>query len=138
MISRKFLLVISLLLSFGFIASAQQDSIPLSTVIQKTAKFQSSYPIEKVYLHLDKPYYAIGDEIWFKAYVTAGPRHQLSALSKVLNVELINDNDSIKRAFKIPLTLGLGWGDIKLTDSLKEGNYRIRAYTNWMRNAGDE
>ena len=39
---------------------------------------------------------------------------------------------------KLPVISGLTWGDFALTDSLKEGNYRIRAYTNWMRNAGDE
>jgi hypothetical protein len=51
---------------------------------------------------------------------------------------LINDKDSIKKSLKIPLELGLTWGDFALTDSLREGNYRIRAYTTWMRNFGEE
>ncbi|WP_432710547.1 TonB-dependent receptor plug domain-containing protein, partial [Pedobacter sp.] len=33
---------------------------------------------------------------------------------------------------------GVTWGDINLPDTLAEGNYRIRAYTQWMRNAGPE
>lgn len=33
---------------------------------------------------------------------------------------------------------GITWGDFKLPDTLSEGNYRIRAYTQWMRNAGPE
>ncbi|MGY0039868.1 hypothetical protein [Pedobacter sp. NJ-S-72] len=32
----------------------------------------------------------------------------------------------------------MSWGDFKLTDTLPEGNYRIRAYTQWMRNAGPD
>lgn len=87
---------------------------------------------------MDKPYYAAGEDIWFKAYVTIGEKHQLSALSSILNVELINDRDSIKRSVKLPVFNGVTWGDFALPDSLKPGNYRIRAYTNYMRNAGGE
>ncbi|RKR85613.1 TonB-dependent SusC/RagA subfamily outer membrane receptor [Mucilaginibacter gracilis] len=121
---------------FGF-AKFDDDDIIKKIATQLNA-WTLAQPQEKVYLHLDKPYYAVGDEIWFKAYVTAGDKHQLSTISGLLNVELINSEDSIKKQLKVPLTYGLGWGSIKLTDSLKEGNYRIRAYTNWMRNAGDE
>ncbi|WP_010602445.1 TonB-dependent receptor plug domain-containing protein [Pedobacter agri] len=59
-------------------------------------------------------------------------------MSKVLYVELINEKDSIKKQVKLPLISGITWGDFKLTDSLSEGNYRIRAYTNYMRNFGTE
>ncbi len=31
---------------------------------------------------------------------------------------------------------GTTWGDLALPDTLPAGNYRLRAYTNWMRNAG--
>jgi hypothetical protein len=120
---------------FGFV---QLDDDIIRQVATQLGKWTSDYPQEKVYLHMDKPYYAIGDDIWFKAYVTTGTKHQLSAISTILNVELINDKDSITKAIKVPLTMGLGWGDFKLADSLEEGNYRIRAYTNWMRNAGDD
>jgi uncharacterized protein YfaS (alpha-2-macroglobulin family) len=94
----------------------------------------NEHPQEKVYLQFDKPSYAIGDDIWFKAYVTIGNKHQLSALSEILNVDLIDENDSVKRSIKVPLIGGLANGDFALADSMQEGNYRIRAYTNWMRN----
>ncbi len=87
---------------------------------------------------MDKPYYAVGDTIWFKAYVTTGSRHQLSAMSGALYVELINEKDSIIRALKLPLTAGMSMGDIALEDQFKEGSYRLRAYTQWMRNAGED
>ena len=43
---------------------------PFATLLKKLAEFTKNYPTEKVHLHLDKPYYAIGEDIWFKAYVT--------------------------------------------------------------------
>ena len=133
---RLFLLlpIILLAITFGFI----QEDEPLKKIISQIEKYRADYPQEKVHLHMDKPYYAIGDNIWFKAYVVNAEMNELSALSKILYVDLINDKDSIKQSLKLPLTLGLAWGDFTLTDSLKEGNYRIRAYTTWMRNFGEE
>jgi len=111
---------------------------PFEELLKKLTAYNEELPQEKVHLHLDKPYYAIGDNIWFKAYVTNATKGSLTEISNALYVELINENDSVKKQIKIPLTAGLGWGDFKLTDTLQEGNYRIRAYTQWMRNAGPE
>ena len=126
--------LIILAIAFGFI----QEDEPLKKIIFQIEKYRAEFPQEKVHLHMDKPYYAIGDNIWFKAYVVNSEMNELSALSKILYVDLINDKDSIKQSLKLPLTSGLAWGDFTLTDSLKEGNYRIRAYTTWMRNFGEE
>lgn len=127
-----------LLLAFASSVAFNTDDDPLKAIISKLEKFRSQYPQEKVHLHLDKPFYAIGDDIWFKAYVVDAESHQLSGLSKILNVELVSEDDSIKQSLRLPLTVGVTWGDFKLSDSLQEGNYRIRAYTNYMRNFGEE
>lgn len=106
-------------------------------IIDKLENFTTSHNLEKVYLHLDKPYYATGDTIYFKAYVTLGERRQLSALSGILHVELINTANKIAQGIKLQLVNGVGWGDFTLPDSLPAGNYRIRAYTRRMLNEGD-
>ena len=126
--------VIASIIVLGFV----RDDEPLKKIIQQIEKYRLQYPQEKIHLHMDKPYYAIGDNIWFKAYVVTAEKNELSDLSKILYVELINDKDSVKQSLALPLEMGLTWGDFSLTDSLKEGNYRIRAYTNWMRNFGEE
>jgi TonB-dependent SusC/RagA subfamily outer membrane receptor len=126
--------VIASILVLGFV----RDDEPLKKIIQQIEKYRLQYPQEKIHLHMDKPYYAIGDNIWFKAYVVTAEKNELSDLSKILYVELINDKDSVKQSLALPLEMGLAWGDFSLTDSLKEGNYRIRAYTNWMRNFDEE
>jgi hypothetical protein len=133
--------IIALLLTMGVFTLAGfivADNYPIQKVVLQLNKWALKNPVEKVYLQLDKPYYATGDDIWFKAYTTLGSQHQLTNLSGVLNVELIDDRDSVKQHIKLPLINGLTWGDFALPDTLTEGNYRIRAYTNWMRNAGSE
>ena len=62
----------------------------LQALLQKLATYGETHPQEKVYLHMDKPYYSVGDDIWFKAYVTVGQQHLLSAMSGIVYVDLIN------------------------------------------------
>jgi hypothetical protein len=122
--------VISLLLLTAF------TDDPFAELLKKLDVFVKKHTQEKVYLHFDKPYYAIGDNIWFKAYIVDGRTSLPTTTSNILYVELINSNDSITKQIKLPMQSGITWGDFKLSDSLSEGNYRIRAYTQWMRNAG--
>ena len=105
-----------------------------SFLVNKLQTFYSTYAPEKAYLQFDKPYYAAGDTIYFKAYVTASEQHQLSEVSGVLHVDLINAENSINQSIKLRLDSGVCWGDFALPDSLPAGNYRVRAYTQWMRN----
>jgi len=133
-------LIFILFLTFiGTLAGfARYDDDIIGMVTAQLTKWATTNPQEKVYLHLDKPYYAAGDDIWFKAYVTKGGEHKLSDLSGILNVELIGGQDSVSKAIKLPIIAGMAWGDFKLADSLAEGCYRIRAYTAYMQNAGED
>lgn len=117
--------------------TVHQDD-PLAKIERSLGQWSKTHPQEKVYLHLDKPYYALGDTIWFKAYITVGSRHQLSALSGALYADLINGQGLIEKTLKLPVVAGTTVGDFTLPDTLAEGNYRIRAYTQWMRNAGED
>jgi hypothetical protein len=134
MILRKILLTACLSIVVALSAFAQEDSVALQTIISKTAKFATNFPVEKVYLHFDKPYYAVGDTIWFKAYVTVGD-HQLSALSKIVYVDMITNHDSIVQEVRLPVVNGVASGSLVLPQvSFQEGNYHVRSYTSWMRN----
>ncbi len=132
---RKLLLVLIAAVSIlPLSALAQRDSIPLTTIIAKTAKLTNDHPTEKVYLHFDKPYYAVGDTMWFKAYVTID-RHVLSPLSKILYVDL-TDGAQVVDELKLQLVNGTASNYIPLPPLFaKRGNYHIRAYTRWMRNS---
>ncbi|MES2265528.1 MAG: TonB-dependent receptor plug domain-containing protein [Bacteroidota bacterium] len=129
-----FLLAIGVIGAYSF--SADDDII--ATVQRQLDKWTGTHPTEKVHLQFDKPYYAAGDDIWFKAYVITGPQHRLQPDSGILNVELIDEQDAIKQNIKLQLKNGLAYGDFALPDTLHEGNYRIRAYTQYMLNAGND
>src|SRR5690606_26372875 len=117
----------------SFIVKAQGQAT-FEETLQKLENYKAQFPREKVYLHLDKPFYSIGEPIWFKAYLTVGALNYLSSVSKILYVELINSSDEVTISARLPVVNGITYGDITLPDTLSEGNYRIRAYTNWMRN----
>ncbi len=100
--------------------------------------YHQNFPQEKVYLHLDKPFYGSGDNIWLSAYLFDGNSRFASPLSRTLYVELIDEFQNLAKRISLPLdSLGRGKGDFKLPDSIEGGNYRIRAYTNWMRNSNE-
>ncbi len=111
---------------------------PFLALLKKLEEFSKKYPAEKVHLHLDKPYYAAGDNIWLKGYVSDARNSQPATESNILYVELINELDTVCNLLRLPLQSGITWGDFKLADTLVEGNYRIRAYTQLMRNAGPD
>ena len=112
---------------------AQQDSVSVNTIVEKTQKLLEAYPIEKVHMHFDKPYYAVGDTMWFKVYLASNMYNY--ELSKVAYVEVLNGTDSLMQTMRIPLTDHAGEGHLVLDQEwYTQGNYRFRAYTKWMVN----
>ncbi len=122
--------------SFQTIAFCQGGNDVINNGVSKLKGLLTDHIIEKAYLHFDRPYacYVIGDVVYFKAYVTMGERHEPSAISKILHVDMIDKNDMVIHSIALQLTNGTGWGDFALPDTLQKGSYRIRAYTDWMRN----
>ena len=89
---------------------------------------------EKIYLHSDKSFYLAGEICWFKLYDVDASFHKPLKTSKVAYVELINEKNKPVLQAKIALDEGLGNGSFQLPADLQSGEYKIRAYTNWMKN----
>jgi hypothetical protein len=94
--------------------------------------------IEKVYLQTDRNTYFRGEDVWFKAYLTDAFDHLLTDHSHNLHVELISPALKIISNRIIRLDGGLGNGDFSLPKYINSGRYKIRAYTNYMRNFSDQ
>jgi len=56
-------------------------------VIASVESYHNRFPVEKLYLHHDKPYYVYGDTIWFKAYLFDAVYLDGSSNSGLLYVE---------------------------------------------------
>ncbi len=119
-------------------ATAQDEVNVLKQIIEKSNKVFTNFPIEKVYLHFDKPYYAVGDTIWFKAYLTYA-LHQPSPISKIIYIDVLGPKDTLMQSLKLKVKNSVAWGFIPISQTAyKKGNYRVIAYTNWMNNAGPD
>lgn len=103
-------------------------------IVEKLQAYVSNFPQEKLYLHLDKPYYSNNEDLWFKAYLVDAFNPALPPVSNVVEIELINENLQIVDRRKIKLENQGGAGHIYLPDTLTPGKYALRAYTNWSRN----
>ena len=133
---KAFIAAALFVLSFQTNAFCQTDSTVIKNAVSKLKTLLTDHITEKAYLHFDRPYsyYVAGDNIYFKAYVVKGERHDLTNISAILHVDLINKNNAIIQTELLQLNNGTGWGDFTLPDTLHKGTYRIRAYTEWMRN----
>ena len=118
------LLIILTILHKGF----GQD-IPNMAGIQDT-----SVVYEKVYLHVDREYYAPGDTIWFKSYLVSGMTNKLEAGYKNVYVQLISPVGKVVSNRMLMSVIGTSHGDITLNDSLASGQYTLRAFTKYLEN----
>lgn len=91
---------------------------------------------EFVHVQTDKPYYYPGERIWMSAFMKYRDDELLDSLSKVLYVELIDENKNCIGRKYLSIDSASSSGFFDLSDSIPKGNYVLRAYTNWMRNFG--
>jgi len=130
-------LFFGLVLATFSIPTLAQQALP-DQVQSYFTRYQENFPVEKAYLHLDKFTYTLGEDLWFSAYLVAGGTQVPSPLSKTLYVDLF-DGDGLLVAQKIvQLKQGRGAGDFKFPPFGKTGNYQLKAYTTWMKNAGED
>lgn len=129
-----------LLFIWSFLLSAFPLSSFLGTPGNTLSADSDTIPamIEKVYLHLDRATYYPGDDLWFKAYLVDASGLILTEHSSNLHAELISPADTIIESHNLKITGGMANGDFHLPSNLVSGIYQVRAYTNYMRNYGDE
>jgi len=93
---------------------------------------------EKVYLHIDRELYSPGDNIWFKSYLVSGINNKLIPGYKNIYVQLISSSGEVVENRLLLSNNGTAVGDFKLSTTLKDGFYTIRAHTKYQKNFGDE
>jgi hypothetical protein len=126
-----------LLFLIGILTFASFTILPLSKMdelVEKWEKRLYGYPQTKVYVHTDKSYYTIGDDIWFSVYVTNSSDHSANCVSDLVYVTLEDENGYVFEERNIELDGRFGKGDFKIDAKIKPGKIVLKAFTNYMRN----
>ena len=122
-----------LLLFLPLLASAQT----LQQHADRFKKFGKALPQEEVFVHMDNTCYFLGDTIYYKAYVTRGDNNLPTQVSRVLYVELLNNDGYLVERQILRLKDGQAHGSFCLADTLYAGYHELRAYTRWQLNWGE-
>ena len=114
------------------------QGLPVESMINAFQNYAAYHPVEKIYLHLDKPYYAAGGYMYFRAYLTDQDLNRENAKSGIIYVELSDGKKQLVKRVLLYSKENEFTGQIQLPDSLPAADYHLRAYTNYMRNAGED
>lgn len=129
----------ALLFLASFLLSPLYAQVNESTVVPNLATQVVNYPQEKIYIQTDKPYYINGEKLYFRAFLVHASFNKPLYLSRYIYVELINPvNETVLRQ-KIRLDENnMLYGYLSIPEDLAEGYYRIRSYSRYMENMGEE
>ncbi|GAB3931008.1 hypothetical protein [Mucilaginibacter myungsuensis] len=125
---------LTLLLCLTVVCSFKTKAQDLSTIKQGFDRYTQTIPHEKVFVHTDRRFYLAGEVIWFKTYTVDANTNAPADMSKVAYVEVLNDKNVPILQGKIELKYGTGNGSFYIPVTAGNGNYRLRAYTLWMKN----
>lgn len=115
------------------------EEIPPDTVIRRLWTQTYLFPQEKLYLQTDKPTYVAGEKIWFRAFLVNALSNKPEQGSRYIYTELVNPFDLVVCRVKVrPDADSVFAGYLKLSQTLPEGRYILRAYTRYMENQGEE
>jgi TonB-dependent SusC/RagA subfamily outer membrane receptor len=129
-------LLIAALCVVVFVSFTADD--PLKSILDRLATYNVKYPEEKVYLHVDKPFYMPGENIWYSLYALNGTTHKPSAISNVAYVQLVDPKGNVVATSDLFVKDGTSAGDFKLQESAAGGIYKLKAFTTWGLNFSDQ
>ena len=96
------------------------------------AAYAAGYQPERIYIQFDKPAYAPGETVWFKAYLMAGILP--SEISKNCYTDWYDVNGNLLAHSVFPIVQSGAAGEFVIPDSLSSSAVHMKAYTTWMMN----
>ncbi len=92
---------------------------------------------EKLYLQLDRTLLRPGESVWFNAYVRNAGDLLPAVGSQVLHIQLLDPRGSVVQEKNILALDGTAAGEFDFPAQLPGGQYKLKAWTNWMLNTGE-
>ena len=124
-------IVLLLTLFCGLLLSAQ---VRISS--EEELELLRDIPMEALYVHTPGTLYMPGEYLYYSLYCINTQTYRLSELSEVAYLQLIGEDNTVVFTQKIDIEKGRGQGDYFFPTDLPSGNYKLVAYTHWMKNAG--
>jgi hypothetical protein len=122
--------IVLLLLPFTIAAQTKEPAM----LEQQFQQYQVQALQEKLFVHTDKTFYLAGEIIWFKIYAVDAMLNKPLDLSKVVYAEILDASNKPVLQAKIAMENATGNGSFVIPNSIISGNYKLRAYTKWMKN----
>jgi hypothetical protein len=116
-----------------FITHAQNKAqSKIDSISNDLLELISSLDKEKILLQTNRHIYASGETIYFKAFLVDSITNHLRGKPKKLYADLVNNHDKVLGQLLLNASNLKTSGQFVLNDSLREGYYWIRAYTEKM------
>ncbi|MCC1484543.1 hypothetical protein [Winogradskyella immobilis] len=122
--------ILSILVFVFYLGYAQEED---SSIIDSFEDY-ADLTREQVYLHFNKSTYIVGEMLGFNAYVFIKDSKQLSDNTTNLYCQIVDTNDKVIKEKLLLVTSGVSRGEFEIDSLFATGEYRLKAYTNWMRN----
>lgn len=125
--------LINIAVSCLLLMQAVEAQAPHEQIANRLREYCGRVQWQEAYVHTDRDTYIAGEDMWLKVYCI-DRQSGLPAPDAIAYLELLgSDNRPIIRK-RIRLVKGAGPDQIVLPDTLSSGVYRLRAYTNAMKN----
>lgn len=139
---KNLIAVIAIVAAFGsFITISVNGDFKMNEFLQslkvKLDNHNKSFPEDRVYVQLDKPLYKPGETIWLSAFIRNATDMKASDKSDILYVELIDPKGNVAQKHQLIAHKGKTSADFLLDENVMGGIYKVKAYTNWQKNAND-
>lgn len=92
---------------------------------------------ETPWISLNKSFFYPGENLWLGGEMLYQNATKQDSLSKVIYVDILNEQMKVFHQEIYPIVNGKITGGFTLSDTLKKGNYLLRAYTRWSLNFGE-
>lgn len=131
---KKFVYISCLFISFILMTPQATGQQALSEIAERLRNYSNSTLIEKLFVHTDKDFYLSGELMWLKVYAVDGATNKPLDVSKISYVEILDTANTPVLQAKIAMNEATGNGSFYIPHSVHSGNYKLRAYSRWMRN----
>lgn len=110
------------------------DSAVYLRLAARLGQYREEARPEKLYLHLDRTLFQPGETLWFNVYLRNAGDLKPSRAGDIVYVELVSPQQVVLQKKTLLTENGAAAGEFDFDNNWPGGLYKIKAYTNWMRN----